>query len=123
MLDEDETAPLLDEIADKVVLSCGLCVVEVPRAVRRAAAGLTAGRRKALARGTAAVLGDLVIVPLEPEVLVAAGGLPDPILRSLDAIHVAAALAVAPLDGFVTYDERQAAAARLAGLRTLAPGL
>jgi hypothetical protein len=29
---------------------------------------------------------------------------------------------LAPLDGFVTYDERQAAAARLAGLRTMSPG-
>jgi predicted nucleic acid-binding protein len=27
-----------------------------------------------------------------------------------------------PFDAFVTYDERQAAAARLAGLRTTAPG-
>jgi hypothetical protein len=26
-------------------------------------------------------------------------------------------------DSFVTYDERQAAAARLAGLRTMAPGI
>ncbi len=33
-----------------------------------------------------------------------------------------AALAVAPIDAFVTYDERQAAVARLAGLRTVAPG-
>jgi hypothetical protein len=41
----------------------------------------------------------------------------------LDAIHVAAAIDLAPLDGFVTYDERQAAAARLAGLRTVSPGV
>jgi len=40
----------------------------------------------------------------------------------LDAIHVAATVDLAPLDGFVTYDERQAAAARLAGLRTISPG-
>jgi hypothetical protein len=35
---------------------------------------------------------------------------------------LAAAVGLSPIDGFVTYDERQAAAARLAGLRTLAPG-
>jgi len=43
-------------------------------------------------------------------------------LRSLDAIHVLAAVALSPLDAFVGYDERQSAAARLAGLRTVAPG-
>jgi hypothetical protein len=35
---------------------------------------------------------------------------------------VIAAVALSPLDAFVTYDERQAAAARLADLRTLSPG-
>jgi hypothetical protein len=30
-------------------------------------------------------------------------------------------LSIAPIDAFVTYDERQAAVARLAGLRTVAP--
>ena len=45
-----------------------------------------------------------------------------PALRALDAIHIASAADLAPLDGFVTYDERQAAAARLAGMRTFAPG-
>jgi len=34
---------------------------------------------------------------------------------------VTSALALAPLDAFVSYDERQSAAARLAGLRTVAP--
>jgi hypothetical protein len=34
---------------------------------------------------------------------------------------VSAALDIAPIDGFVSYDERQSAAARLAGLRTVAP--
>jgi predicted nucleic acid-binding protein len=48
--------------------------------------------------------------------------LTEPALRSLDAIHLISAVAVSPLDAFVSYDERQSAAARLAGLRTLAPG-
>lgn len=54
--------------------------------------------------------------------MLAAGALAEPALRALDAIHVAAAIDLAPIDGFVTYDERQAAAARLAGLRTISPG-
>jgi predicted nucleic acid-binding protein len=40
----------------------------------------------------------------------------------LDAIHVATALHLQPIDAFLTYDVRQAASARLAGLRTVAPG-
>ena len=53
--------------------------------------------------------------------LLAAGAFAEPALRSLDAMHVAAAIDVAPVGGFVTYDERRAAAARLAGLRTMSP--
>ena len=44
-------------------------------------------------------------------------------LRSLDAIHIATALAVGDRDlQFVTYDERQADAARKAGLKVVQPG-
>jgi hypothetical protein len=43
-------------------------------------------------------------------------------VRALDAIHVAAAVDLTPLGAFVSYDQRQSAAARLAGLHTLAPG-
>ncbi len=44
-------------------------------------------------------------------------------LRSLDAIHIATALAVGDRDlRFVTYDDRQAAAARQAGLKVVQPG-
>ena len=70
--------------------------------------------------------GDLVdaiaLQPVDRALLLAAGALTAPTFRALDAIHIAAAVDLAPLDGFLTYDERQAAAARLAGLRTLAPG-
>jgi hypothetical protein len=50
-----------------------------------------------------------------------AGLLPDPTLRSLDALHIASALD-AEVDCFVSYDERQRAAATRAGLATMAPG-
>ena len=43
-------------------------------------------------------------------------------LRALDAIHVASALRVGgEIAGFVTYDDRQAAAARSAGLTVVSP--
>jgi len=44
-------------------------------------------------------------------------------LRSLDAIHIATALVVGDRElQFVTYDERQAVAAREAGLKVVQPG-
>lgn len=43
-------------------------------------------------------------------------------LRTLDAIHLASALALAPdLEAFVTYDARMAEAARVHGLPVVAP--
>ena len=69
------------------------------------------------------VLEALALVPLDRALLLAAGALAEPSLRALDAIHVAAAASLTPIDGFLGYDERQAAAARLAGLRTFAPGV
>lgn len=70
---------------------------------------------------TGELLDALGLLPLDRGLLVTAGALAEPALRALDAIHVAAAADLSPLDAFVSYDERQAAAARLAGLRTVAP--
>jgi predicted nucleic acid-binding protein len=67
-------------------------------------------------------LDGVALLPLDRALLLAAGALAEPALRALDAIHVASAVDLGPLDGFVTYDEREAAAARLAGLRTISPG-
>lgn len=49
-----------------------------------------------------------------------AGLLPSVSVRSLDAVHVVTAIRV-EADAIVTYDERQAEAARQAGLRVVAP--
>jgi len=52
-----------------------------------------------------------------------AGRLDPTLLRSLDALHLAAALALGDdLEGLVTYDERLAGAAELNGLVVTAPG-
>lgn len=56
----------------------------------------------------------------DSDVFRTAGMLPGSALRSLDALHVAAALRW-EADGIVTYDERKAKAARGVGLRTAAP--
>ena len=53
----------------------------------------------------------------------AAGRLPPPVLRALDALHLAAATTFGDeLAGIVTYDARMADAAASLGLPTLAPG-
>lgn len=49
-----------------------------------------------------------------------AGILPGPSLRSLDALHVAAALRL-NVDALVTYDQRMIEAAHAVGLATLSP--
>lgn len=66
----------------------------------------------------------VALAPLTPEVLSAASRLaPATALRTLDAIHVATALAFRDnWKAFITYDARQAEAARALGLRVRSPG-
>ena len=68
-----------------------------------------------------ALLDRLDVIDLDREMYWEAGLLPEKTLRSLDAIHVAAALR-AGADVMVTYDVRQTAAAESSGLRVVAPG-
>ncbi len=96
-------------------------LIEVPRAIRRAAARAPRLLEQLIPRA-GQLIDALGLLPLDRALLLAAGALDEPGLRALDAIHVAAAVDLSPIDAFVTYDERQAAAARLAGLRTMAPG-
>lgn len=66
------------------------------------------------------ILDRLEIFELDRTVFRAAGLLPGSHLRSLDALHIAAALRVGA-DVMVTYDQRQIEAARSVGLHTLSP--
>ena len=116
---ESDALNLFLEGAD--LLSSDLVLAELPRAIRRAAADDPELSLDALFEQMDEVLNALAIASIDQAILVAAGGLPEPALRTLDAIHVAAALTLSPIDAFVTYDERQSAAARLADLRTVAP--
>lgn len=94
-----------------------LATVEVARALHRRgveSAMLTADVSEALS--------GLAITELNPAIAETAGRLGPPTLRSLDAIHLASALALeAELDVLVTYDARLADAARAAGLEVVAP--
>lgn len=120
--DEPESKDLRAFLADADLVSSDLILTEIPRAVRRAADDDPALPLELLLKRAHALLEAVALRPLDRALLVAAGALAEPALRALDAIHVACAVDLHPVDTFVTYDERQAAAARLAGLRTITPG-
>jgi len=119
---EPETGALLSFLAHADLLSSELALTEVPRAIIRAAAEDPALPAPKLLGQAEAVLGAVALLPLDRALLIAAGALDEPALRALDAIHLAAAIELSPIDAFVSYDERQCAAARLAGMRTVSPG-
>jgi predicted nucleic acid-binding protein len=119
--DEAESAALRTYLRDADLVSSELVLTEIPRAVRRAATLAPDLPLDLLLERAGAVIEALALRPLDRALLSGAGALAEPALRALDAIHVASAVQLDPIDAFVTYDERQAAAARLAGLRTMAP--
>lgn len=120
--DEPESAALRAFFAGADLVSCELVLTEVPPAVGRAGARDPRPPLEVFTARAAETLDALALLPLDRGLLVAAGALAEPALRTLDAIHVAAAVSLSPIDAFVTCDDRQAAAARLAGLRTVRPG-
>jgi uncharacterized protein len=68
-------------------------------------------------------LAGFYLLALDDEVRRSAVGIGRDSLRSLDAIHIATALAVGDRDlQFETYDQRQADAPRQAGLKVVQPG-
>jgi predicted nucleic acid-binding protein len=112
---EAESAALQRYLADESEhASCALARVEVPRAVRgHGTAALTRARR---------LLRRLTLVQIDDELLDAAAMMDPRVLRSLDAVHLAAAqLFGDELTALVTYDRRVAAAASLVDLKIAAP--
>lgn len=113
---EHETGALLawiDGLGPELV-ACDLARTELLRAVRR-----TALDRLVQAR---TVLDSIAIVSVRTTTFETAGRLEPAELRTLDALHVAAALEFGDeLAGIVTYDDRFAEAARRQGLTVIAP--
>ncbi len=113
---EPETAALRAWLAeqDRTLVSSDLVRTELTRAVRR-----VAPERMVDAH---AVLDGLTLLTVPASMFAAAGRL-DPVdLRSLDAVHLAAALELGDdLEGLVAYDERLQRAARLNGIDVIAP--
>jgi predicted nucleic acid-binding protein len=94
--------------------SSAIAAVEVERNVRRQGNQFVRDARRMLAL--------LNLVPLERGIRDAAAAIEPLTLRSLDAIHLASALALGDdLDAIVTYDLRMQTAARDLGLTVVAP--
>ena len=96
------------------LVACDLVRTELFRVVRRVAPEVMVQARR--------VLETITLVQVSTSMFEVAGRV-DPVdLRSLDAVHLAAALELGDdLEGVLTYDERLAAAANLHGIRTVAP--
>jgi predicted nucleic acid-binding protein len=120
--DEAASGALRTYLNTADLVSSELILTEIPRAVRRAAASDPRLPVESLLERAGELIDAVALSPLDRAILAGAGALAEPALRALDAIHIATAVDLYPIDAFVTYDERQAAAARLAGLRTIAPG-
>lgn len=98
------------------VVSSALARVEVTRTVARA------GGRAALRERASEVLSRVALVAIDDAILNAAAEIGPADLRSLEAIHLATALALGPeLESLVSYDLRLNAAAEGVGLRVLSP--
>lgn len=100
---------------DRELVTGDLVRTELMRAVQRVSATLMPT--------LVAVLDAIDIITPSPATFAAAGRLQPATLKSLDALHVAAALELGDeLDGFVAYDHRLISAAQSNGLSVLAPG-
>jgi predicted nucleic acid-binding protein len=115
---ESETTALRDCLAarpEEPVVSSELGRVEVLRAARR-----IGGRALAEAR---AVVGDIDLIPLDRAVQDLASDIGHPLLRTLDALHLASAILLSDeLTAFIAYDQRLTSAAQAAGLAVTTPG-
>lgn len=98
------------------VVSSALAVTEVRRAVGRLS------NRRSLSDRARLVLDGVALLAVDIAILEEAASLRPTALRTLDAIHIASALSLGTdLLAFVTHDDRQAAAARRAGLPVTTP--
>ena len=116
VVNETETAAVRMYLARNAVrrVSSALLRTESLRAVRHLGSDALATVREGLRR--------VDLIAIDDRILDSAGILEPQVVRTLDAIHLATAMAVGDdLDAIVTYDERMVEAARLLGLSTASP--
>lgn len=116
IIEEPESRPLMRWLDTKdALVACELVRVEAVRAVRVSDPGAVSRARRAIAT--------LTLIRLDEALYDAAADLHPPSLRSLDAVHLAAALSVGgDLAGVVTYDTRMTEAAASLDVHVEAPG-
>jgi hypothetical protein len=68
-----------------------------------------------------AILSVIAQIPVSETVLDSAAMFPDPLLRSLDAVHLASAQSIAAVTALLAYDKHLIEAARNAGLAIASP--
>jgi len=114
--EEAESNALLRYLAERPArFTSQIARIEVPRALARAH-GADA------ARAAVPVLDRIVTVALDDQIVSIAAQLAPSGLRTLDAVHLASAMAVGEeLDVVVAYDHRLGDAARRAGLAVASP--
>ncbi|MGH3734870.1 MAG: type II toxin-antitoxin system VapC family toxin [Micromonosporaceae bacterium] len=114
--ESDALGDWLDDRLHELLLTSALAEVEVPRGLRRS--------EPALLQSVPPVMARLAICDIDEVVRATAAGYADPLLRSLDAVHLATAQVFGGRDlaALVTYDKRLLAAADALGVPTAAPG-
>lgn len=117
-LEEEGSAALREFLSTPPrLVSAEIVRVEIHRALRRGNPPLDA------AASADRYLAQIQRVRLDTTLLQRASRIGPPNLRTLDAIHLAAALSFSPLpEAFLCYDHRLASAARYQGLTVVAPG-
>lgn len=101
------------------LVSSALLEVELARTVVRAR---NQARSPVPDTAVQAVLASIDLIDLDAHLLHAASALPDPYLRTLDAIHIAAALSVdGGVTAVLTYDVRMTQAADARSIAVAAP--
>ena len=115
-VEESDTAALRAFLGDRRSrhVSSALLRAEALRAVRHLGTDALATVREGLRR--------VDLIGIDDRILDAAGTLEPGVLRALDAIHLATAMAIGDdLEAIVTYDARMVDASRLLGLPPAAP--
>lgn len=126
-MESDALQAWVDNRPDEIMVTSELSCAEAPRAIRRnhhndQGQPIDPAELAADLDEMAEVLRGVRFVEVDRTVLVRAGELGDPMIRTLDAIHLTSALELnAPSLEFVTYDRRLARAAEAAGLHVAAP--
>jgi hypothetical protein len=117
LFEERESGALAAWIAERTetpMVSSELAKVEVVRATRRLDTAVVPAAR--------ALVSQLDLIPLSSGLIEEATDAGEPLLRTLDAIHLASAMSIRDeLTAFVAYDNRLLTAAQDAGIEPISP--